>query len=1593
MEEIFESLSEDLDNLKIGVDPSDFESFMDQVNNFLDLDKQLTITVHSNAIDEFEHMSNELDKVYNAAGKIGQNFIIAANDIREVSNVFPGILQGMQMLDDGSIQLNSNIVQRAIGTAQTEVQADAQATAEKIRNQGELLIQKSESYRRMEQAARIMAQAQLDSSIDSTQAQSILSDELTKQESLNQQLTAQNALDNDEKIATSAQQNAEITGENWASEISYAAACVTEFANVAMNNFAQVAKAAAAAEAGYQYVPYHYVYNKPGRTSSARQGVRGTASSLENQANTISRNALNGNATYQNLINAANAYGTLADLTGAKGRDLLAAYSQLMAQGESTAQALNNVAQGYGIGGKKEDKTSNSSSNNSGKSGSGDLTDGGEDLLTDGTDQQPPDPQILQFLEEERDRYHDINIVLENISTALKRVEKQQSKLTGKDLVKNLNRQLKILQAQKVAQQEKLKIAKQEAQEIRDLLSGKGVNFDEFGNISNYADILNEKQKAINDAIKYYNSLTVEEQQAYKATIQQLKQDYEDFKKTIERYDTLVTNQIPNLQDNITDTINEKFEAQISKFRLQIELDLDTTEAQRKYNDFRRKVVKNLDQDDTIRQAYSQIDDLFTFYGQKQWLKSPIVKYAKETTDALSELQQEEDSLLQDDSFEEFLEQLDQSFNDREWFDDPGILEELDNNGNPKKGFKLSKLDTLGGQVGVLTQQIYNDLAELRDIDTKGSSKVYGTDRKSAVQHLKQDMNNLMSSMEQAQQMINNIENSIFDVIGQIQESFDEQLQQIGFINDAIDHGRQLTQMIYGDKAFDQMQHFYQVQQQNDNRQVDFLRRQTNFWRQKLENAKKDLDSMNQNEEGYLRAKKLVSQYQNLWMDSARNLNATVESSVQNLINKYQNAVEKIFDKLDKKVTGQRGIQKVAQDWELINTQADRYLDAVNTAYEITKLQNAFEEAINDNEGNLSAQSSLRDLMNQQLKLLKDKEKVSQYDVDRANALLQIEMKRLALQDRRNNKTKLRLRRDSQGNYNYQYVADEGDAAKTQEQLQKAQIDLYNLTKKSMIDNQKELLSTYKDWQSAVKEVTLDTTLSVEDQNKRIEELNRYYGAIINDITTDNYEYRKYLSKDAYDSLAQTYLNDKTNFENTLFQEEKLMQGTYNNKFSALYLANVQNFDDMTQAEKEILMQKMVPQWDTSIETMAKAFTGPGGFAETIKDSFKEIAGQRDQYSEDLDKLEEQADVNFGKIQDDTDYTIEKTLELIQDNDELLSKEQAHLQSIYNIIDAVRELKQTWEGAKTAGERAVSVANDYIAAHNSGNEDQFWEENGNLVDSDYEDGELIDESGIDDNISVPTPTNNSGSSSTKPSKTSDSKNKYREIPQKPTFPDYADPIHVPKDWPVEGHSKRKISPNDTQAIQKLAFIAMDPAAGWQKQQKKTGYASWGHNLVYQIGDQAQKAIYKEIIRLRHGDTDSELNRLVAKYSNQRDKLLKEYNFSAFKTGGYTGDWADSSGRIGILHEKELILNQSDTKNILSAVNIVRSMDELLRGIGQSFNTLGSSYNVKMRSMSDGLNQNVTISANFPNVNSREQIENAFNNLVNRASQYAYNTRR
>ena len=109
------------------------------------------------------------------------------------------------------------------------------------------------------------------------------------------------------------------------------------------------------------------------------------------------------------------------------------------------------------------------------------------------------------------------------------------------------------------------------------------------------------------------------------------------------------------------------------------------------------------------------------------------------------------------------------------------------------------------------------------------------------------------------------------------------------------------------------------------------------------------------------------------------------------------------------------------------------------------------------------------------------------------------------------------------------------------------------------------------------------------------------------------------------------------------------------------------------------------------------------------------------------------------------------------------------------------------------------------------------------------------------------------------------------------------------------------------------------------------------------------------------------------------------------TGMYTGDWGDNSGKLAVLHEKELVLNADDTKNILSAVDMIRSISKTIDlnalAAGSIFASPNSAYKSSFGSK-ESLEQNVHIQAEFPNVSDHNEIEEALNNLIERAAQFA-----
>ena len=111
---------------------------------------------------------------------------------------------------------------------------------------------------------------------------------------------------------------------------------------------------------------------------------------------------------------------------------------------------------------------------------------------------------------------------------------------------------------------------------------------------------------------------------------------------------------------------------------------------------------------------------------------------------------------------------------------------------------------------------------------------------------------------------------------------------------------------------------------------------------------------------------------------------------------------------------------------------------------------------------------------------------------------------------------------------------------------------------------------------------------------------------------------------------------------------------------------------------------------------------------------------------------------------------------------------------------------------------------------------------------------------------------------------------------------------------------------------------------------------------------------------------------------------------SYDTGGYTGEWGDTSGRLALLHQKELVLNQEDTANMLSAIEMIRQISSMIdlnamssmKGLGGMLTAGGVGQTM------GGIEQHIEIHASFPDANNHSEIEEAFNNLLNSASQYA-----
>lgn len=789
------------------------------------------------------------------------------------------------------------------------------------------------------------------------------------------------------------------------------------------------------------------------------------------------------------------------------------------------------------------------------------------------------------------------------------------------------------------------------------------------------------------------------------------------------------------------------------------------------------------------------------------------------------------------------------------------------------------------------TQLIMQELAKMDENNGNGWSDVYGDDRATAMEELKEAYQSIEQDLLSIQEIESNIYNSWLDAMDKVSENLKDQLDMYEQISNIVDHDMKVIELVYGDD-YEALGRQFAMKQQNLTDQVEFSRKTAEFWRAEMDNIDKNTDP-----NAWQKAR-------DNWIEAVNDTNAAVEAAIENAQAKAENAADAIFKKTEKYFTNGKGYDYIQKTWDLQKTNAEQYLDTVNEAFAIRQLERKYQTAI-DNTDNIKSQQKIRDIMQEQLKLLYDKDKVTQYDIDRANKMYEIEMKRLELEEARNTKTTMRLRRDSQGNYRYEYVADEDKLGQLKDELDALENSLYNFDKERYLSLQNEIVGLVQERENAIKEILLDASLTEEERQAKMAEVWALYNEQIEGMVDMSNTAKENLYNSSAEEIKKTIESQGDAYENLKNRETKE------------------------------ITDEMIPNLESDVEYMTQLFTDPdNGFGPRSQQEFKELSNVTNDYIADLEKIETAADVSFKEVHEGVDEARDKTKELIEPTDELITKYQEQLHEMEAIKDNLAEQVALYNQLKSEAAGAAEAAQKYLKASKEVDEYNAKKENNKTTGG-------TDGKGGNGNNSG----NGTGGKNSSGSDSGDIKNKDKIEQVAATI------------WIWGGNNSGWYNGSDR--VKRL--------------QEKFGVK----------GAQEVQNVINE--KAQYGKLNSTWD---------WDWLKNNRYYGKFNTGGYTGNWI-GDGKFAMLHQKELVLNAKDTENMLDMMKIAR---DVISSVGANvFNQITSlragTISPNAAAASGDLEQHVQIEANFPGVQSAAEIEEALNNLVNLAAQRANQNRR
>ena len=769
---------------------------------------------------------------------------------------------------------------------------------------------------------------------------------------------------------------------------------------------------------------------------------------------------------------------------------------------------------------------------------------------------------------------------------------------------------------------------------------------------------------------------------------------------------------------------------------------------------------------------------------------------------------------------------------------------------------------------------------------------------------------------------------------------------------------------------------------------------------QNLKNYRQSLEELGKTEEE-ITGDETYRYYERLFDETQEQMDiatSKLEDSHKQFLKSWEDALSKITERYQTAVeeaarTFEESFSPIYNTFELLSTELERqkaledlYVDNYQRIHDLNALDRSIEQSILDTD-NLKSKGRLRELQQEINDLQEQGTELSAYDLDILEKKYQVELARQALEDAKDAKSLVRLARDNNGNWSYVYTANEEDVDEAEQRYENAIRDMEQANQ-NYIDNLESQItqvqqqasdalralnpSDYTDYASyaaAVESIVNGAARTADFLGQQLENafgnnewLDPYiidrYGANNHDLTTawgdmilaalTNYGSTGDLTDNMKDRL-NVFANDTLTAYQTIYSEGQDLVA----EAAGTSLDTLQEYFN---EESEIISEESLARVERTTELADRVGTAFEATAAKVRDFNKDIYDLTLEYEKLNDVL-----IKFLEISGE--YVPEEKLDFTSKIDSWVEFDE-----IRRVLSEYGKLIVTdydEEGNRRIYEleEGTQETEDLLA---------YWIEEINKVNA-IDIGEDLDLQSEYDQINAYL-------------------EKYGEVyisidgELKKLSKDNRDDM----EWlevkleQIEKASKAKSSDGSSWDFDfnfdfGNGHVSFSGSSGGNS---SDDYYYWDKNNVKQTGsvDQAtsdyNQSLYDHYIV--RGDTGL--------YTGRWQGL--PYDTGGY-TGMYTGEWPDGStrrnGRLAWLHQKELVLNAHDTENFLDAMNIVRQLDNLTSWMA---NGLGDLFSPHVTTEKGKLEQQVHIDASFPNVTDHNEIEQAFGNLVNLASQYA-----